>query len=405
MITRVKTLPSRPSLPQYRKQAKDLVKAWKSGDSQATLRIRTFHPRWHGGTGSSWTKPAAAGGPSAAFNLADVQLTIAREHGFESWPKFSKHVEALARENSPVSQFELAADAIAAGDVATLEQLLHDRPELVRARSTRAHRGTLLHYVGANGVEDYRQKTPQNALAVLNILLKAGAEVNAVADMYCQDTPLEMVATSIHPVLAGVQEALMETLLAAGAAVDPGGRIVNVCLANGRGPAAAFLAGRDARLDLEGAAGVGRLDLVATYFDREGSLRAHATRAQMQSGLNWAAEYGRNRVVEFLLEKGADPAAQDHHGQTALHWAAIGGELEAVRILLQHKAPLEVKNSYGGTVLDQAVWSAVHDEMGIDYLPMVEALIAAGADLSAVDIPTGNAPIDEVLGRHGAGAP
>ncbi|PYU60413.1 MAG: hypothetical protein DMG56_15945, partial [Acidobacteria bacterium] len=30
-------------------------------------------------------------------------MVIAREHGFESWPKFAKHIEALARERSVAS--------------------------------------------------------------------------------------------------------------------------------------------------------------------------------------------------------------------------------------------------------------------------------------------------------------
>ena len=113
--------------------------------------------------------------------------------------------------------------------------------------------------------------------------------------------------------------------------------------------------------------------------------------------MNWAAEYGRTGVLEFLLEEGADPGEQDRFGQTALHWAAIGGQWEAVRILLAHGAPLEAKNTYGGTVLGQAVWSALHDRLGIDYLPMVETLLAAGADARAVGIPTGHARIDELL--------
>ena len=165
MITNVQTLPAHPSLAQYFKQAKDLVKLWKCGDAATGERVRTFHPRFRN-----------ADSASANFTLADAQLTIAREHGFESWPKFSKHVAALARANSPVSRFELAADAIAEGDAAILERLLRENPELIRARSTRAHRGTLLHYIGANGIEDFRQKTPKNAVAILNILLQAGAD-------------------------------------------------------------------------------------------------------------------------------------------------------------------------------------------------------------------------------------
>jgi ankyrin repeat protein len=283
---------------------------------------------------------------------------------------------------SAISSFESAADAIVAGDAATLERILAEDPELIRARSPRAHHATLLHYVGANGIEDERQKTPKNAVEILGILLRAGAEINARADMYGGDTTLELVATSVHPVIAGVQKALMESLLDAGAALDPGGRIVNLCLANGRGPAAEFLAARGARLDLEGAAGVGRLDLVEALFPG-------ATSTQVQSGLNWACEYGRDRVVLFLLDHGADLSARDRNGQTAMHWAAIGGQVGCMRILLQRKPDLEAKNDYGGTVLGQALWSAKHDESGADYAPMIELLKSLRAGGGEKNPPSG----------------
>jgi hypothetical protein len=47
-------------------------------------------------------------------------------------------------------------------------------------------RANLLHYVAANGVEGGRQKTLANAVevAVAKTLLDAGAEVDALADMY-----------------------------------------------------------------------------------------------------------------------------------------------------------------------------------------------------------------------------
>jgi hypothetical protein len=94
-------------------------------------------------------------------------LTAKRDplHGFASWPKFAKHVEELAHANTPVSKFEMAVDAIVSCDLARLKNLLSENPEVVHARSTREHRSTLLHYVSANGVEDFRQKT-------LRILLK-----------------------------------------------------------------------------------------------------------------------------------------------------------------------------------------------------------------------------------------
>src|SRR5258706_2692354 len=298
-----KALPARPSLEQYRKQAKDLVKSRKSGDPAAIQRIKERHPRFG--------KLTDAELQGVRFALADAQLVVAREYDFESWPKFAKHIEALRRANSAVSKFETAVDAVVKGDLATLQRLLRENPELIRERSTRRHRATLLIYVGANGVEGYRQKTPKNAVRVAELLLKAGAEIDAVGTMYRGTTTLGLVATSVHPYLAGVQEALMELLLEWGAsleiAVAPDytrGSVVNACLANGRPEAAEFLAKRGARLDLDGAAGVGWLDRVQSFFNSDESLKATATRKQMQDGFLWACWCGRAAVVDFLLGSG-----------------------------------------------------------------------------------------------------
>ncbi len=131
------------------------------------------------------------------------------------------------------------------------------------------------------------------------MLLKAGAEVDAVADMYGGGaTTLGLVTTSIHPKVAGVLHALIDVLLAHGARIDARGSghghpLVNGCLANGRDDAAEFLASRGAPLDLEGAAGVGRLDIVKSFFNPDGSLKETATMAQMKDGFTWACEYGR----------------------------------------------------------------------------------------------------------------
>src|SRR5205085_161745 len=157
-----------------------------------------------------------------------------------------------------VSAFEAAVDAIVSGDRATLEKLLGENPVLVRARSTREHRSTLLHYVSANGVEDFRQKTPKNIVEIAKLLLEAGADVNAESEAYGgRSTTLGLTATSCHPEEAGVQMPLMQLLIDRGAMIDrpDGGSAVVDCLHNGRGEAAEFLARHGARLDLEGAAG------------------------------------------------------------------------------------------------------------------------------------------------------
>jgi hypothetical protein len=177
-------LPPHPSLEQYKKRAKALVKACKSGEPAA---VHAWAAAWIEGPTSELEgfirkKLATTDSRPGTFTLADAQFLVARAHGFKSWPRFARYVEALTRANSPLSQFESAVEAIITGDVATLDRLLRaNRAALIRARSPREHQATLLQYVAANGVEGFRQKTPKNAVEVAKLLLDAGADVDALA--------------------------------------------------------------------------------------------------------------------------------------------------------------------------------------------------------------------------------
>jgi hypothetical protein len=142
------------------------------------------------------------------YSGTDVRTIILRNHQFENWDQFTAYASTLKDGASPVARFEQAADAIITGDAATLRGLLTRNPGLVRARSTRPLHSTLLHYIGANGVEGFRQRTPQNAVEIADVLLDAGADIDAVTDMYGGGaTTLGLVATSIHPKVAGVLHA------------------------------------------------------------------------------------------------------------------------------------------------------------------------------------------------------
>ena len=68
-------LPDRPSLDQLRKQAKELVRQLRNGDPSATDRLRKYKP--------NVSDPI----------LADAQFVLAREHGFESWPRLVHHIQ------------------------------------------------------------------------------------------------------------------------------------------------------------------------------------------------------------------------------------------------------------------------------------------------------------------------
>src|SRR5215208_4824558 len=344
-------LPLRPNLERYKRIAKDLVKACKSVDPDAIgdwaeVWVKMLAQRSGIKLGRKesrairrWTEQVEAFAQRKLSNqngsncrLADAQFVVARSHGFESWNKFTKHLAELSHKSSLVAKFETAADAICNGDVKTLKRLLREEPELIPSRSTREHKATLLHYVSANGVEGYRQKTPKNIVEIAMVLLNAGADVNAEADVYGGGaTTLGLVATSVHPFRVGVQNPLMQILLDHGADIDhetsAGNRqdAVRGCLANGRGEAAEYLADRGARLDLESAAGVGRLDVVEGFFNADGSLKGKTSRKGLRSALKHACTWGRLNVVEFLLDK-VDLSADEGDGQTPLHCAAIGGQ-------------------------------------------------------------------------------
>ena len=373
MIPDVTPLPIGSSPASLEAEARALHAAVAAADPDAARQVRKYHPEWR-------QRPDET--PGAAFSLAGARLVVARHHGFEDGAALLRHVAALAASDALVGPFEAAVEAIVAGDLAALSSLLARTPALIRARSTRAHQATLLHYVGANGVEDYRQKSPANAVDIANLLLEAGAEVDAVASMYGRDTTLGLVATSIHPLVSGVQIPLIDTLLAHGAAMPAD--LVNGCLANGRQAAAEHLAARGAPLDLEGAAGVGRLDVVRGFFHRDGTLQAGATPEQMASALAWACEFGRSEVVEFLLRHGmAVDARLRHHGQTGLHWAAYGARAAVVQVLLRQHAPVDARDAtFGTTPLGWALhaWRDPPFGTGRDAYPGVVALlVAAGA--------------------------
>lgn len=127
------------------------------------------------------------------------------------------------------------------------------------------------------------------------------------------------------------------------------------------------------------------------YFDNEPKALAEA--------LTCACFLGRNNVADFLLNAGVDPAAGTGTGLSALHWAANRGNLDTVKRLVERKAPLEQKNMYGGTVLDCAVWSSINEPRA-DHISIIETLIESGARVDAVEYPTGNQRVDELLRRY-----
>jgi ankyrin repeat protein len=403
-------LPQRASLEEYEQLATDLVEACRSAepdtiDGWLTRWLEALAARPLDAPGSRQNLAREVVGHhgelaqfarqqlGSACQVPEAQFVMARAHGFLSWPTFAAHLDSLAHEGSETFLFESAVHAVVTGDAATLTRLLREHPDLARMRSTREHCATLLHYVSANGVEGYRQVSPANAAEITKILLDAGAEVDAEADVYggaC--TALGLVATSGPPAVAGVQIPVIDMLLDRGARMDLIGSVGNQhallhgCLANGQPRAAAHLLSRGAPVDLIAAAGLGRLDLVARFFDDRGELLPSATQAQRLEGFSYACAYGRATVVEFLLDHGIDVNAQlSGHGagHKGLHVAAYHGHVDVVDLLIRRDADLDAIDETWQT--PPLIWALTgwkrKNVPTSRYYAIVARLVAAGANV------------------------
>ena len=285
---------------------------------------------------------------------------------------------------SASAPFSQAVEAITTGDESGLRALLQAYPGVVRERAPFAHRATLLHYVGANGVEV--QRSPANAPAIARILLEAGAEADAGAPIYgVSDTTLCLTVSSVHPYLAGVQARLVDVLADYGARMDGvanDGAPLGCALLFGYTQAAERLVLRGARVDnLIYAAGLGRTDVVrhmlATGTGTDTIVRRTDDRAGRFSfpvardadarevALIVAAMHGRLSTVRTLLDAGVDANATSYCRQSALHYAAYIGRAEVVEELLSrgadatlvdtqvHRTPAEWARELGNAAVAQ----------------------------------------------------
>src|SRR5580658_5219549 len=81
-------LPDRPNSDHLKKQAKDLLRSYWSGDPDGIARFGRALP--------SARNLSPDDIISRGFRLHDAQSCIAREYGFASWDELTTHVEAEA---------------------------------------------------------------------------------------------------------------------------------------------------------------------------------------------------------------------------------------------------------------------------------------------------------------------
>jgi ankyrin repeat protein len=191
------------------------------------------------------------------------------------------------------------------------------------------------------------------------MLLRAGAEVDSLADLYGgKCTTMSLLVSSSHPADAGVQVALVDTLVDFGASLESRGAgswtsPLMTALAFGYAGAAEALVRRGARVDtVAAAAGLGRVDEAR-------GLLSGASADDRHRALVLAAQQGHVDMVRLLLDAGEDPnrfnPEGNHPHSTPMHQAVLGGHLDVVRLLVECGARCDTKDGiWGGSPLGWA---------------------------------------------------
>jgi ankyrin repeat protein len=395
-------LPATPSLEQLRKRARELQRAHRAGDPEAEARVQAHDPKA--------TEP---------LKLSAAQLTIAREHGFPSWPRLRAYVErvtahgpqlqhafhddldyyagraygllASAEDGTPgaVAAFERHGAPATLEGARTVVARMHGfaswpalRRHVASLRNgggepfARAYRAVEAHdpealereldrfpglvtASGTNGNDLLGMATATGDERTVRLLLARGAD------------PAHQNAhgwTPLHQTAYADQTHLAKLLLDAGApatteARGEGGTPLIAALFWGHRATAELLAERGGLhpANLRTAAGLGRTDRIEALVAPDGTVAPEATRKR--------AFYRPHSGFPAWRPSDDPQEALDE----ALAWAARNDRLEALDLLVERGARLEA-DVYRGTAL---AWAAASGRAAA-----VTRLVALGADPS-----------------------
>ena len=175
---------------------------------------------------------------------------------------------------------------------------------------------------------------------VVELLLEDGAEVDALTDE--KETPL-MTAT-----LRGQTE-IAETLLALSAdphAVDAyGSNLMDLAAASGNKEMARLYENREVKSNnpLHLASGLGDFESVQSLLDS--GIPVNLQDSFGATPLLVATVAGREDMVDFLLDRSADPTIEAKDGYSLLHGAAFSGKKSLIRKMLSYG--LKINQRFG----------------------------------------------------------
>jgi ankyrin repeat protein len=320
-----KQLPPRPSLEQLKKQAKFLLKEFQAASPDAMNRIREQHPRWR----NSSEAPIA----NARFTLADAQLVIAKEYGFETWSKLKAHV--IVQNVAPLYEATVRSirEAAGQGDLKRLNTLLEAHPELIDEPGGPGVR-TALHQAVFGVQAD-----------AVKLLLERGADPN----VRCEGDN----AYPLHFAAEKKNFPIIRLLIDHGA--DPVGEgdyhelgVIGWATAwdymTADREIVDYLVAHGARHNIFSAVAMGEVEVIRDLVARSPAdlERRMDMVNRRRRALHLAVVKKQPKALTTLLQLGANMESLDEAGFTALDQAALNGEAEMAQALLDRGAKVRL---------------------------------------------------------------
>ena len=319
-------LPVRPDLDQYRTQAKELLAACEAGDPESLARVADHRHRGEGPI------------------LSDAQLTLAREHGFDSWPKLKRAIELTPQ----------LRDALDPGDPDRVRAILAEAPQLANCVPWPKHRpGTPAIEIISSACVWHRPRKHEIAQA----LIDAGASCDITLAARAGSVERVRALLDDHPDLIEFRDARGRTALYRAGCVygqfKEGEAVVDLLLERGAQP------------DIFVAATFAMTERVEELLAENEGLARSADPDGM-TALHWAVRPRRAngperpcQVTKLLLDAGADEQAIDptEEGMLPIHHVGAWGAAypEQADLLLAHGANVNAKSEVGWTPLDYAI--------------------------------------------------
>ncbi|MDP4265093.1 MAG: ankyrin repeat domain-containing protein [Bacteroidota bacterium] len=248
--------------------------------------------------------------------------------------------------------FRQAVEAVDAGNISLLKDLLAEHPDLINQSTWFPGGGyfecpCLIYFVAGNPTRN--STLPENILGIMKVLIE-NVKQHATNKQEQLDYTLGLIESGRIPRECGKQIAMMDLLIDAGAKPGNG----SAALAHGNIDAAKHLIKRGGEYTLVAAACFNETDKIK-------ELAANSNKEELLTALTAAAFYGNAEIIALLLKTGVNPGGYPQSGfhthATPLHQAVHSGSLECVKLLIGSGADSNATDKvYKGTALGWAIY-------------------------------------------------